>query len=713
MVVASIDLLFESALLLGAICFSVAVYVLAKDVSNKLNLSFSALAFTISLWALSFFIAGVLGLRTFESLHLITTLLLAPLSMLFMQVLFRPEGPFFLWWTRLTFLISVVLVPLVTFGLDTYAWVRDMSYFSPVLIVFALLYMYLGEALGMVNPRGGPLSHISRKDLLNAIRARNTWIYLGGVLVTLTSTMDRVPWMGSTAPAIANLFLAIYVYGLKDVVLQRAYVSTRRIFGRVLADAATALVLATVFVIMTVWVRNSILLFTLNAFLVAVLGLFSAGPLRSLFTLFYERFFFKEASRIDDLVKRAGRELSGAFDAPAIGQVVDNFLEQAIGARIQSFYALDAEGRKFEKVLDATLDTRLPRALSVAYPLILHWQKATEWKPILVSEMEAESERATMTADTVAIQLTLESLSKLESSLALPLMVERTVAGFVTLRVDSPPDPWRSSWGILTLLKPFFLRAGEALHDLDVYTSLRERERLAVLGEMSAGLAHEIRNPLGAIKGAAQVLELESGDRREPFVDIIVEEVDRLNEVVTQFLNYAKPFQGESKFVDLNALAADVIRRFERRLASSGAALPVRIELETNAPVAAYCQEELIGQVLTNLLDNAYSALTRVGNEVAAAATLRVRVGVDQTAATNLFTIEVEDNGPGIPREHLDKVFIPFFSRSKNGTGLGLPICQRIAEAHGGRIELESQERRGTRASLRFPSRRPPPVVEA
>lgn len=711
MTILPIDLLFESALLLGSIAFSLGVFVLAKDPSNKLHMSYAALVFVIALWALSFFIAGVLGMRTFESIHLITNLLLAPASLFFLQVLLRPDGKFFKACAYLTLALSIIFIPLVTFGFDAYPWIRDTSHFAPVVIVFASGYLYLSESLGVVKPRGTSFREIRRGDVLRALQIRNKWLYIGGAALTMLCVMDRMPVLGRTIPAIANLLLAIYIYGLKDIVLDRDYVNLRSLLGRVLADSGTAFVLAVVFVLTTVWVTDNPLLYSLNVFLVSYLAINSASPIRSLLTAIYQKFFFQEAARVELLIQKATEELTNSFDRRSIGQVLDTFMQQTVGSPLVAFYALADDGKRFEKVLDTTIGARLPESLSVAHPLVQHWQSWRDWKPVLNSELDAEAERSTIASMTVATLLTREALARLDSTLALPLVVEKVVCGFVTLHPDAPPDPWGRSWGILSLMRPLFVRAGEALHDLDVYVSLRERERLAVLGEMSAGLAHEIRNPLGAIKGAAQVLDLPSDDPKAPFVGIIVEEVNRLNAVVTQFLNYAKPFRGESRYIDLRRLILDAIDRFERQQESQhGKAITVSF-VGPETPTLAFCQSEPIGRLVANLLENAAQAIHDALNNNKAVlknAQPKITVKLEQTneSETSLFSLSVEDNGPGIQPEHLEKVFIPFFSLSKNGTGLGLPICQRIAEAHGGRLEISSREREGTKVSFRFPSRR-------
>ena len=153
MYAAKIDLLFESALLLAAVCFSMGIYVLSRGVGNKLNLAYSALTLSISIWSFSFFVAHVLDWRLFESTHIIFNLLLAPLSLVFLDVLLRPEGWFFKWLKWVALITSFLLIPPVTFGLDRTTWVRDLSLYSPALIIVANLYLFVSEAVGGVKPR--------------------------------------------------------------------------------------------------------------------------------------------------------------------------------------------------------------------------------------------------------------------------------------------------------------------------------------------------------------------------------------------------------------------------------------------------------------------------------------------------------------------------------------------------------------------------------
>jgi signal transduction histidine kinase len=703
MYAAKIDLLFESALLLAAVCFSLGVYVLSRGVGNKLNLAYSALTLSISVWAFSFFVANVLDWRLFESTHIIANILLAPLSLVFLDVMLRPEGWVFRWIRWLALASSLLLIPPVVFGLDRTPWVRDLSYYSPALIVVANLYLFLSEAFGAVKPRGGwgEFARFASIEMRQALRRRNVWLYLGGVAVTLLSEMDRVPWMGRTLPAVGNLLLALYFYAIKDAVLQQGLVSPRRILGRFAVNFVGAFSIFLVIMLITTWVRNRFPLFVINVFFGAFVAAATIDPLRSLANMIFQTFFFKEAKRINLLIQETSKEIAGAFHGQAIALATSGFLRNALQGSMTSFYALDAEGKYFVKLQDGTPGEDLPESLPATFPLLQRWARARTWMPILSTELERESQRETLPSRLAAAQMSLQALESLRSTLAFPLLHDRSLVGFATMSLPEPPAHWEESWGALPLLAPFFERAGEALRELDVYARLRERDRLATIGEMAAGLAHEIRNPLGAIKGAAQVIDPRPGDPSEPFLKIIVEEVNRLNEVVTQFLNYAKPFQGKPEWANLRDVARAAADRVAERFRGAG------VELQLQVPAAmpqVKCQPALLGLVLTNLLENSFRALSNREAHRKSQKKPTVSLRLAHTIREGLaeVSLSVEDNGPGMSPEVMDKIFIPFFTQSPQGTGLGLSICQKIAEAHRGRMEASSVPGEGALMTLRF-----------
>jgi signal transduction histidine kinase len=224
---------------------------------------------------------------------------------------------------------------------------------------------------------------------------------------------------------------------------------------------------------------------------------------------------------------------------------------------------------------------------------------------------------------------------------------------------------------------------------------------LAALGQMAAGLAHEIRNPLGSIKGAAQFLRptgsqpAEAGDTRE-FLDIIVEEVDRLNKIVSQFLDYARPYRGDQSPLDIN----DVVRKTLHLLDKERTA---NVEIATTfieglPPVRADAQQ--LRQVFLNLILNALEAMPQGGKMHVSTS---LRRSTRRGAAAAFLEIRFRDTGVGISLGDQRNLFIPFFTTKERGTGLGLPISQRIIENHGGTIEVRSMTGTGSTFTVLLP----------
>ncbi len=214
-----------------------------------------------------------------------------------------------------------------------------------------------------------------------------------------------------------------------------------------------------------------------------------------------------------------------------------------------------------------------------------------------------------------------------------------------------------------------------------------EREKSIFLEEMAKGLAHEIRNPLGAIKGAAQYLhsETEALESRK-LLTVIVEEADRLNGVMSQFLNYTRPHAIDASKQNING----IITRVTSLLRAGGLPPDIVIEeaLAADLPGVRVDGEQMT-QVILNMALNGIDAMPEGG--ILTLATARI---ADSGART--VEITIRDTGKGIDDTHVRDIFKPFFTTKKKGVGLGLSVCQRIIRNHGGRIDLETAPGEGT-----------------
>ncbi|MFQ5429112.1 MAG: PAS domain-containing sensor histidine kinase [Phycisphaerae bacterium] len=229
---------------------------------------------------------------------------------------------------------------------------------------------------------------------------------------------------------------------------------------------------------------------------------------------------------------------------------------------------------------------------------------------------------------------------------------------------------------------------------------LRRRDRLAALGEMAAGLAHEVRNPLGGIALYASMLERELARRPKALSSAkkISQGVRSLERLVSEILDFAQEDRLDRRACKLGGVLEEVLPALRPWVEESGAAVTIEDGAEA---VALYCDPPRMRQVLINLLMNAVQAAGRGGE---------VRLGAQrETEGRNAWArIEITDNGEGIPTELLDRIFNPFFTTKASGTGLGLAIVHRIIEAHGGTIRAINRSEGGARFVLRLP-----PAAEA
>jgi len=225
---------------------------------------------------------------------------------------------------------------------------------------------------------------------------------------------------------------------------------------------------------------------------------------------------------------------------------------------------------------------------------------------------------------------------------------------------------------------------------LEIEDQLRRADRLSALGELAAGMAHEVKNPLASIRGTAEILQdgVAADDPRLEFARILVQETDRLNRVVQDFLSFARSAPEDSNRLDLNQLLDEILKLILFQVEKSA----VKVTFSPGPIPVVLGVGEKLKQVFLNLALNAIQAMPQGG-------TLEVSSEADQGRALVRF----RDNGCGIPEAELEQIFDPFFTTRRNGTGLGLAITCRIVRSHGGVIEVDSQVGRGTEFMIFLP----------
>jgi signal transduction histidine kinase len=233
---------------------------------------------------------------------------------------------------------------------------------------------------------------------------------------------------------------------------------------------------------------------------------------------------------------------------------------------------------------------------------------------------------------------------------------------------------------------------------------LRRADRLAALGELSAGMAHEIRNPLGSIKGTAEIFRDALGvdHKLHEFATILVTETDRLDAILTHYLEFARPKEPDPGRAALGPVVSDLAGLLGERARRAGVVLAT--ELPADLPAVAMPADAL-RQVLLNLALNAIQAMPGGGRlSIAARAGAPERLRRPESpGAPAVVHVSVADTGPGIPAEARDRIFDPFFTTKRGGTGLGLAISQRIVQGYRGTIDLKAPAQTGTELLLELP----------
>ncbi len=232
---------------------------------------------------------------------------------------------------------------------------------------------------------------------------------------------------------------------------------------------------------------------------------------------------------------------------------------------------------------------------------------------------------------------------------------------------------------------------------IKIEEQLRRAERLSVLGELSAVLAHEIRNPLGSIRGTAEILRDDSPPegKKYEFLEILLKETDRLNRVVEDFLGLARSQQVARASFDLMVELGEVVAMATAEASACG----VRLRIEGGVIPPIQGDREKLRQVFLNIILNGIQATPRQGT-VTAGATYRPASGDAPACVELAFT----DSGEGMDAERLGHIFEPFYTTRQGGTGLGLAITQKIVESHEGSIEVTSMPGQGTTFTVRLPA---------
>ena len=233
--------------------------------------------------------------------------------------------------------------------------------------------------------------------------------------------------------------------------------------------------------------------------------------------------------------------------------------------------------------------------------------------------------------------------------------------------------------------------------------AVQRADQMAMVGTMSSGLAHEIKNPLGGIKGAAQLLqrELEDGSELIEYPRIMIREVERINTIIEELLDLAKPRQPKIELVNISQILDEIMLLQKQALTKQQ--ISFQLNLDPSIP-PTFGDRDLLIRLFLNLIKNAGEAAPR-GGEIIIESRIDNEYHLSRPGgrAVPLILITISDNGPGIFPEEMERIFTPFYTTKTGGSGLGLAICQKIITDHGGFLKIALRPEGGTSVKVSLP----------
>lgn len=668
----------QSALIGAFVTFAIMTGMLLRRRRRRSDILFAVVCVVLGGWFLTTFLRGNFGVDPWLRVEIaVGSLLPAALVRLFADMM-----P---WSTpRARKLLNATYPLSALFALVALSPLGNL----PALQVSAAVYIALTIVLA-----GQAMMHAPEVARHTVDYARRRYLAIGASLVFLLAIFGQLPGVSAGLTAASHLAVMLYVFFLSQITLRDRLLDLNEFIGRMLILGILAVLFATISATL-IGLGNDDVGRLFNSVVGVIILLTLYDPLKDRLETKVIELFFRERNRLTFVLEDlALRMQHGILDPSRMAGIVVDTLHGARRATHAAVYLLDPSGDGFVRHAFRGPEPAL-RVNANELPAL--WQAIQQNRAPLLADQLAEEDA---TVEEPTNRDLIDAMRAVSSDLLFPFVSGEEVLGFLALRDDRSVEPYATK-EIAQLMK-IADTAATVIWNSKLAEKLRERERLAAIGAMAAGLAHEIRNPLGAIKGAAEYLDPSEGPADPELLQVIIDEVNRLNTVVSQFLDYARPFRAHFARVDLN----DIVRRTARLVTAqrTDPAPEIELDLDPELPVIEADGEQL-KQVILNLVLNAIDASREAASPVRIKTRLRARQMVE---------LRVVDRGVGIPRENLEQVFIPFFTTKQQGTGLGLAVCHRIVMSHGGTIHPESQIGVGTDFVIQLPLRQAAQAREA
>jgi signal transduction histidine kinase len=601
--------------------------------------------------------------------------------------------------TRLTwlFLSTLLFVPALSIG--------DAVFFSESgatkpTAIFASLFVIGGFLFSIQHLL---VVYQSTKLVADKLRIRYLVVALSGAVLfmaienlgrmfaapidpVLLTFANRGVLLQGPIPPISVFFSIAALYFLYHLQVHSRLLDLQDLLGRVVLLTLLALTLVFVESAAGFWLRAGIEGYALHTTFQLFLGSFAFlivyEPLRGLYERGVKRLVNRRGQRLSDAIRVLSRNLSVLHTEDQLSKSIVDVLQDS-GRIDQISVYLVHEFRIGFSLVRYRNNADSPPLLSAVVDdrFVLGFQEGEHWYV----------RRQLETRDTLWTPTAVKLMEAMSADVTLPLYAGKTLMGF--LNISDVAWSVGYSGEELRHFARLTDQIGFALSNIHDIASHERRMRLAALGEMSTGLAHEIRNPLAGIKGAAQFLQGEElPEDTHEMLSVVVSEANKLNLVVSQFLDYARPYEVEAKESDPNELVTEVVSLLQ----AQGGGVEIVTNLATDLPKISFDAAK-ISQVLLNLCQNGIQAMEGEGTLTVTTRRSPVRMGRAGIAFL------VKDEGPGFSKTVKENLFVPFYTTKRGGTGLGLAIVERIVAEHGGEIDWTSPEGGGALFVVRLP----------
>lgn len=687
------DVGFTSAILASVVCLTAAIAIFLRRPRRALYRHFGSLCISLFFWHAATLFSRLGNVERIGIWQTGAAVLIPPTAIWFFRELLRDQGLAGKRLSRVAVLLSGGLFFLNFFPIGRTLWVHLLE----SLYVFVTL-AFVQRALYR-NMRRARAYHD---------RKRLAALFWGGLLAFFCTLGELIPHIAGLA-ALGHVATTCYIYFLYQSIIARRLIDLVELLGKAAVLATLTLMLASVYALLVVWVgsdRSGLWLF--NTLVASFVILILYDQVRPWIEETTAKAIFQKHYEMRQLVLNLQRSLRTTFSIEKMQHQVLDALHRSGHATQLAMYLASEHDSGYR--LLGYRGVEPCQTLNSSEHAILLQELRQNTRPVLLEHLIHHHQElpAVLTGSDPTLQWeldrtqeTIATLRTLDCSLVLPMLIDRRVVGLLMLGAEHEMYSTDELASLLQLAET----CAVVIENSHEYEKRRERDRLVAVGEMAAGMAHEIRNPLGAIKGAAQCLEPEQLPiQAQELLSVIVEETDRLNKVVSQFLEYTRPLRGNPITVSVNEVVTATLHLMQQDTFPKDLNLVQKLD-QGLAPI--YVDPEHLRQVLINLLLNAFHAVSQNTQDkqliVSTFSRDVARNLEDDTPSCRQIGLRITDNGEGIDAHDLERIFLPFFTTKPHGTGLGLAISQRIIESAGGQIQATSSPTLGSTFTIYLP----------